>query len=149
LLRETTSRSSACNPWLAASSPQDDTDKGANPQLVLSYTYWKSRFSGSTAVIGQTVRINGHPFTIVGAAPEAFQTAIGGYNPGSSYPTACLKLQCRRRLLATPTTTTSSSGSRLIARLKPGVTIPQAEAGLAPGQQQSLAHRIVAGCFTL
>ena len=67
-------------------TPQDDTAKGANPQLVLSYAYWKSRFAGSPAVIGQTVRLNGQPFTIVGVAPEAFQTAIGGYKPGLFIP---------------------------------------------------------------
>src|ERR1700723_2740655 len=47
-------------------APQDDTAKGANPQLVLAYAYWKSRFAGSPAVIGQTLRINGQPLTIVG-----------------------------------------------------------------------------------
>ena len=65
---------------------QDDTAKDANPQLVLSYAYWKSRFAGSPSVIGQTVHINGQPFTIVGVAPEAFQTAIGGYKPGLFLP---------------------------------------------------------------
>ena len=67
-------------------TPQDDTAKNANPQVVLSYAYWKSRFAGSTAVIGQTLHINGQPFTIVGVAPEAFQTAIGGYKPGLFLP---------------------------------------------------------------
>src|SRR6202022_4399899 len=67
-------------------TPQDDTAKGANPQLVLSYAYWKSRFAASPSTIGRTVRINGHPFTIVGVAPEAFQTAIGGYKPGLFLP---------------------------------------------------------------
>src|SRR5580692_4560439 len=65
---------------------QDDTAKGANPQVVLSYAYWKTRFAGSPAVIGQSVRINGQPFTIVGVAPEGFQTAIGGYKPGVFLP---------------------------------------------------------------
>ena len=113
-------------------TPQDDTDKGANPQLVLSYAYWKSRFSGSTAVIGQTVRINGHPFTIVGVAPEAFQTAIGGYKPGLFLPISMSEV-------AMPSTAPRDTHNNhqfiwltLIARLKPGVTIPQAEAGLAP-----------------
>ncbi len=111
---------------------QDDTAKGANPQLVLSYAYWKSRFAGSPAVIGQTVRINGHPFTIVGVAPEAFQTAIGGYKPGIFLPMSMSEV-------AMPSTGPRDSLNNhqfiwltLIARLKPGVTITQAEASLAP-----------------
>ena len=72
-------------------TPQDDTAKNANPQLVLSYAYWKSRFAASPAVIGQTVLIEGHPFTIVGVAPSNFQTAIGDYKPGPSFPSACLR----------------------------------------------------------
>jgi putative ABC transport system permease protein len=67
-------------------TPQDDTVINSNPQVVLSYAYWKSRFTASPGVIGQTVRINGRPFTIVGVAPENFQTAIGGYKPGLFLP---------------------------------------------------------------
>ncbi|MEI9977389.1 MAG: ABC transporter permease [Edaphobacter sp.] len=113
-------------------SPKDDTAKGANPELVLSYAYWKSRFSGASGVIGQTVRINGHPFTIVGVAPEAFQTAIGGYKPVLFLPISMADIAIPALAHATCTTTTSSYGLTLIARLKPGVTITQAEASLAP-----------------
>ena len=61
---------------------QDDTAKNANPVVVLSYGYWKTRFAASPAVVGQAVLINGHPFTILGVAPENFDSAIGGYKPG-------------------------------------------------------------------
>ncbi|WP_174240699.1 ABC transporter permease, partial [Granulicella sp. S156] len=47
---------------------QDDTAKNANPVLVLSYDYWKGRFAASSDVVGQTVLIEGHPFTILGVA---------------------------------------------------------------------------------
>jgi putative ABC transport system permease protein len=113
-------------------TPQDDTAKGANPQLVLSYAYWKSRFSSSPAVIGQTVRINGQPFTIVGVAPEGFQTAIGGYKPGVFLPMSMSEV-------AMPATVPRDTHNNhqfiwltLIARLKPGVSLTQAEASLAP-----------------
>jgi len=48
---------------------QDDTAKNANPVVVLSYDYWRTRFVASRDVVGQTVLINGHPFTILGVAP--------------------------------------------------------------------------------
>ncbi len=65
---------------------QDDTAKNANPVAVLSYGYWRTRFGASRDVIGQIVLVNGHPFTILGVAPQGFDTAIGGYKPGIFVP---------------------------------------------------------------
>jgi putative ABC transport system permease protein len=113
-------------------TPEDDTAKGANPQLVLSYAYWKSRFAGSPAVIGQTIRINGSPFTIVGVAPEGFQTAIGGYKPGVFLPMSMSDVAMPTLATRDPHNDHQFLWLTLIARLKPGVTISQAEASLAP-----------------
>ncbi len=113
-------------------TPQDDTAKGANPQLVLTYAYWKSRFSASPAIIGQTVRINGQPFTIVGVAPEAFQTAIGGYKPGLFLPMSMSEVAMPSIVPRDPLNNHQFIWLTLIARLKPGVTMTRAEASLVP-----------------
>ncbi len=113
-------------------TPQDDTAKNANPQLVLSYAYWKSRFAASPSVIGQTIRINGHPFTIVGVAPENFQTAIGGYKPGVFLPISMTEIAMPWRIPLDGANNHQSVWLTLIARLKPGVNATQAEASLAP-----------------
>jgi predicted permease len=113
-------------------TPQDDTAKNANPQLVLSYAYWKSHFAASPAVIGQTVRINGHPFTIVGVAPENFQTAIGGYKPGLFLPVSMSEIAMPWTVTRDNLNNRRSLWLTLIARLKPGIAIPQAEASLEP-----------------
>jgi putative ABC transport system permease protein len=113
-------------------TPQDDTAKNANPQVVLSYAYWKSHFAASPAVINQTVRINGNPFTIVGVAPENFQTAIGGYKPGLFLPISMSDIALPWRIQLDSFKNHQAVWLTLIARLKPGMTIPQAEAGLAP-----------------
>ena len=73
-------------------TPQDDTAKNANPVVVLSYDYWKTRFAASRDVVGQTVLINGHPFTILGVAPENFDSAIGGYKPGVFIPISMVEI---------------------------------------------------------
>lgn len=113
-------------------TPQDETVKNANPVAVLSYEYWKSRFDASPSVVGQVVLINGQPFTILGVAPENFQTAIGGYSPGVFLPMT-------ESEVAMPWTSTrdnlhnhKSIWLTLIARLKPGVTRQQAEASMGP-----------------
>jgi putative ABC transport system permease protein len=113
-------------------TPQDDTAKNANSQLVLSYAYWKSRFAASPAVIGQTVRVNGHPFTIVGVAPENFQTAIGGYQPGLFVPVSMSEIAMPWTATRDNLTNHRSLWLTLIARLKPGVTITQAQASVEP-----------------
>jgi macrolide transport system ATP-binding/permease protein len=57
-----------------------DNATGASQVAVLSYNYWRGRFGGDPAAVGQTIRINGIPFTITGvAAPEFF-----GVTPGSA-----------------------------------------------------------------
>jgi predicted permease len=113
-------------------TPQDDTAKSANPQLVLSYAYWKTRFAGSPAVIGQTVRINGQPFTIVGVAPDGFQTAIGGYKPGVFLPISMSEVAMPAIAPRDILNNHQFLWLTLIARLKPGVSATQAETSLAP-----------------
>jgi len=113
-------------------TPQDDTAKNANPQLVLSYAYWKAHFSASPDVIGQSVHINGHPFTIVGVAPENFQTAIGGYKPGLFLPISMSDIAMPWRTSVDSFNNHQAIWLTLIARLQPGRTIPQAQASLEP-----------------
>ena len=49
---------------------------GAEPVVVLSHDYWQTNFGGAPAAIGQTMRVNDLPLTIVGVAPEDFQGRI-------------------------------------------------------------------------
>ena len=52
--------------------PSEGSVAGADPVLVLSYAYWKSRFNGDPSVIGKKASVNGVPVTIVGVAPQGF-----------------------------------------------------------------------------
>ena len=125
-------------------TPQDDTVKNANPVLVLSYAYWKSRFASSRDVTGQTVLINGHAFTILGVAPENFQSAIGGYQPCVFIPMSMEEIAMPWMAPRDNLNNHQSLWLTLFARLKPGVAIPQAQASLAP-----LWHSLRAQEFTL
>ena len=49
----------------------DDT-RGAAPALVLSYQAWQSKFAGNPSIIGSTVYVQTHPFTVEGVAPPGF-----------------------------------------------------------------------------
>jgi len=51
----------------------DEHGKNSAPYIVLSHAYWQGHFSGNPGVIGQTVAINKHPFTIIGIAQPGFR----------------------------------------------------------------------------
>lgn len=113
-------------------APQDDTAKNANPVVVLSYDYWRTRFAGARDVAGQTVLINGRPFTILGVAPENFDSAIGGYRPGVFIPMSMAEVAMPWIAPRDNFNNHQSIWLTLVARLKPGVTQAKAEASLEP-----------------
>jgi len=110
----------------------DETAKNANPVVVLSYDYWRTRFGASREVIGQAVHINGHPFTIVGVVPENFRTAIGGYRPVVFVPMTMIDIAIPWAAPIHRFDNRQALWLTLVARLKPGVTAAQAEASLGP-----------------
>src|SRR5499426_3528708 len=60
---------------------EDDKVPGAHPVVVISHHYWRRRFASDPAVIGKTIFLNGHPFTIIGVMPPEFFGAIVGEAP--------------------------------------------------------------------
>jgi predicted permease len=51
----------------------DSEEPGASPIVVLSHSFWTRRFNRDPAIVGQTLRLTGHPFAVVGIAAEGFQ----------------------------------------------------------------------------
>ena len=50
-----------------------ETEKrGTENVVVLGYDYWKKRFNGDASIVGQQVKMNSHPVTVIGVAPEGF-----------------------------------------------------------------------------
>ncbi|HMF10581.1 MAG TPA: ABC transporter permease [Thermoanaerobaculia bacterium] len=52
--------------------PSEDEAPGRDPVVVLSDRVWRNRFAADPQVLGRTVLINGHPFTVIGVAPAGF-----------------------------------------------------------------------------
>jgi predicted permease len=107
---------------------------GADPVIVLSHDYWQSKFGGDPSVIGKTINVNGHPFTIVGVTPETFGSAQWSLAPKAFVPASMLG-QARpdgEKLL-------QERGApifKVMARLKPGVTLAQANAAVEMAAKQ-------------
>ncbi|HYA24425.1 MAG TPA: ABC transporter permease [Terriglobales bacterium] len=52
--------------------PSEGEVLGADPVMVLSYSFWKTRFGSDPEIVGKKVTLDGHPITIVGVGPENF-----------------------------------------------------------------------------
>jgi predicted permease len=110
-------------------APEDENlSGGANSQVaVIGYEFWQRRFGGAPDVVGKQIRIEGHPFTIIGATRKWFTGLTTGEPPDITVPLTAMPLvqtgefdlESRSILWLHP-----------IGRLKDGVTIEQARAQL-------------------
>ena len=64
----------------------DEHGRNSAPYIVLSYGYWHSHFHEDHSVIGRVVRLNKHPFTIIGVAPPTFQGTLAFVPPDFYMP---------------------------------------------------------------
>jgi predicted permease len=67
--------------------PEEDGSPGAHPVVVLHYGYWNDVLSGKVGV-GDTLRVNGRPFTLIGIAPPGFDGLNVGFAPAAWFPMA-------------------------------------------------------------
>jgi predicted permease len=109
--------------------PQEGAVSGQSPVAVLSYDFWRSEFSADPAIVGRSIRINGIDFNVVGIAPKSF-TSIDEYvRPNLYIPAAMLqRLSARDK---DPLEDRSDHEFSVKGRLKPGITLEQAQAELA------------------
>jgi macrolide transport system ATP-binding/permease protein len=104
--------------------PGEDSGRSAHPLTVISYQLWKERFNGDPQIVGKTQRLNGVLHTIVGVAPEGFYGTFVGWAmqfwvPASMeeiFEAGGYKLEDR-----------DARWIEAYARLKPGVTLAQAQ----------------------
>src|ERR1700675_4635118 len=58
--------------------PEEDEKPGDAPVAVISYRLWQTHFGANPGIVGQTIDINQHPYTIVGVTPPVFQGSQTG-----------------------------------------------------------------------
>lgn len=106
----------------------EDRDPGAHPVAILGYGYWESRFGGDPSVVGTTVILNGHPFEIVGVAAEDFKGPVNFAAPPLYVP---LMMQNVVEPGVDRINSRGTNSFTAVARLRAGITVPQAEERLA------------------
>ena len=105
--------------------PEDDRP-GVNKNIILSDALWKRDFGGNPGVIGQAVRVNGRAGTVIGVMPPKF-----------NFPqNEQLWLPVNTEFPVLPRNDRNINSVQIIGRLKPGVTIEQANA-----EMMTLAQR--------
>src|SRR5215831_11035476 len=109
--------------------PEDSATAGASPSAVLSYRCWRERFASDPSVVGQGMLVNGNPFTIIGVSQPGFESMIAGSVP-------CFFVPITMKAQMTPhwneLENRRAMWLNIVARLKPGITVAQAEAGITP-----------------
>ena len=104
----------------------DSRSSDGNPVLVLSFDYWRREFNGDDTAIGKTILFQDVPHTIIGVAPPDFFGIHVGEIPSFYWPIG-----------------SGPGWSHIwvdaVARLKPGVSVAQAQAGLDPVFRQVMA----------
>ena len=94
--------------------------RGANDKLVvLSHDFWQRQFGGATSVVGRRVTLGGESYEIVGVMPPSFRfpaPAVQMYIPYSTIPDQSIPRIRPVRIM------------NVVARMKPGVTVGQANA---------------------
>jgi predicted permease len=64
----------------------DEHGPNSAPYIVLTYSYWHSHFQDDRGVIGRVVRLNKHPYTIIGVGPQDFHGTLLFFNPDFFIP---------------------------------------------------------------
>ncbi|GMV06071.1 MAG: hypothetical protein AMXMBFR53_23470 [Gemmatimonadota bacterium] len=103
---------------------EEDRGPGAHPVAVLGHGYWETRFGADPGVVGRTITLNGHPFEVVGVAPE-------GFNGPVTFATIPIYVPLMMQMEIDPgSNLIESRGNNMmnvIARLRDDVTIERAE----------------------
>jgi predicted permease len=123
------------NAVLGRTLTPDDDQPGAHPAAVISYGYWKRRFSRDPSTVGKVVDLNGTPFIIVGVTPPEFFGETVQEPPDFWLP---LSLQPQVTQRGSFLKDTGTYWLNLLGRLKPGVTKERAQATVTAQLRQYL-----------
>jgi predicted permease len=104
----------------------DEDQPGKPPTVILCYGFWQRYFGGDRDVIGKTLTMNGNDYTVVGVMPASFTL-------NKEVMPAVNGIQNADLLVSLPLSETARANRgnedfNIFARLRPGISIPQAQA---------------------
>jgi macrolide transport system ATP-binding/permease protein len=126
---------------------QEDDKAGAAPVLMLSYAAWQSNFGGDPAIVGSTVNVQTHPFTVAGVTPPGFF----GDRIAERPPDVWMPLSDEPAINGVGTSLwprgdKDTAWLYLLGRVRPGTSIPALQTRLSARLRQwMLAHVLYSG----
>lgn len=109
----------AVQPVLGRAFVPDDAQSGRDHVVMLNYSLWQRRFGSDQHIVGQTIRLDGTPYTVIGVLPKGFDFTIPEYFESRDlwFPAVLPQEDSER----------GHKYLSVVARLKPEVTLPGAE----------------------
>jgi putative ABC transport system permease protein len=104
--------------------PVEDDKPGGAPVAVISYRLWQTHFGANPNIVGQTIEINQHPYTIVGVTPAVFQGSQTGVRTEIWVP---IMMEAQLNPLGDLLHDHHQFWLLAFGRLKPGVLLEQAQ----------------------
>ena len=115
------------SPALGRTITADDDRPGCAPVAVVSHQFWQTELGGSPSAIGRTITLDSHPFQVIGVTAQSFFGIEIGYHVPVWIP-LCVESTFYG---ANEAGVNSHMGASSLARMKPGVTLPNVRANLA------------------
>ena len=106
-------------PMLGRTFSPEETVHNGRQAVLMSYLFWKRRFAGNPAVVGQSVNLNGAPVSVIGVLPPSFDFG-SVFSPGTRVDLYAPSIMDDIR--------EQGNTMALVARVKPGVSLGQAQA---------------------
>lgn len=115
-------------PLVGRAFSSEEDQHGATPSVILAHRLWQSHFGANPAIVGRTLMLDGQSYVVAGVLPVSFRLAstTDAWLPMGLYPddlTSHIHHECS-----------------VLARLKPGVSVAQAQAEIAMLNRQEEAE---------
>ncbi|OLB39775.1 MAG: hypothetical protein AUH11_03420 [Acidobacteria bacterium 13_2_20CM_57_17] len=110
--------------------PDGDKKIGGNAEVVLSYSLWARKFGSDDKFIGQTITLNGTPYTVVGVAPPGFKGIVSLGRPDLLWIPITMRDYVLTGQLKDLESNRRFRWLSIVGRLKPQVDVAQARAAM-------------------
>jgi putative ABC transport system permease protein len=120
-------------PMLGRSFTAEETQPGKNHVVMMTWPAWQRLFHADPLVLGRTMYIDGAPVTIVGVLPQSFRFPVMSVMAGGATFGSTERYEFFRPLVPMPSDLTADDAEFnyvVVARLKPGATVTQAQSEL-------------------
>jgi hypothetical protein len=118
-------------PLMGRAFTPEEAENGRDKEVILTWGAWQRLFHGDPSVVGTNLRVSGEPKTIVGVMPKAFRFPVMSVMPGQATFGSTERYEVFKPLVPDPEELTANDGDfnfLVVARLKPGVSVRQAQA---------------------